>query len=545
MVKCWNVLVQKPQKEYSDTDIQLSFPTTVERMVTHFEFNNFKIEDLQDSSLKQKIREEARLYFKNGSCHMENVRTVCLNPTMLNPTSQRWNVHYALCPFDGYLPFSNEGLDTSIKNGMLIRACQKKLKSLVLSYRNRKDDIKIFFHLEDALEFCYAGTTDMFDIIDCSNLADHVGLVNLINAASTRLSDAPRAVLITESMNWRSLAPSVIQYLEEALCVPSSMFPTIYGLRLVNHFELGVSKLVNLQKLTGEPVTLCWEKSPSFRNVALQFSPTLVRCLEQLARKCFVVQDSRKKLMAGDIPEKCGILCYTPLAFNYIVDSMKQRVGGDDWLTTAFDKLNISSAFLLSQRTTEAWKKGQKILKLSTEVNLNSSNPLDVSAMCYQRAKCAFGTPVLRLVFVPHTMLMYGVFQGFGQAKPLWGNIQNGFSAPDVHYFENVQLDVKTYADGEIETVSISFLMIPDHGLEETHFAYVLDLMTGLPVFFIQSFEFFQVEKCRLSYPIQPNESHLPLAPPSSQMAVESCCESHDQYILKISIGCNENVSGK
>ena len=80
----------------------------------------------------------------------------------------------------------------------------------MLSYRNRKDDVKIFLHLEDALEFCYAGTTDMFDIIDCSNLADYVGLVNLINAASTRLSDAPRAVLITESMNWRSLAPSVM-----------------------------------------------------------------------------------------------------------------------------------------------------------------------------------------------------------------------------------------------------------------------------------------------------------------------------------------------
>jgi 2-polyprenyl-3-methyl-5-hydroxy-6-metoxy-1,4-benzoquinol methylase len=41
--------------------------------------------------------------------------------------------------------------------------------------------------LEDALEFCYSENVNKFDVIDCSNMADHVGLVNLILACIGKL----------------------------------------------------------------------------------------------------------------------------------------------------------------------------------------------------------------------------------------------------------------------------------------------------------------------------------------------------------------------
>ena len=124
---------------------------------------------------------------------------VCVNPTMLDPTTYRWQVQYQLSPFYGYLPLTREELDTSNDKEILIRTCQKILKNLVADYKKRIDGVKIFFHLEDAVEFCLSESTLVFDVIDCSNLADHIGLVHLINGCEKILADTPGAMLFTET----------------------------------------------------------------------------------------------------------------------------------------------------------------------------------------------------------------------------------------------------------------------------------------------------------------------------------------------------------
>ena len=57
-------------------------------------------------------------------------------------------------------------------------------------------------------------------------------------------------------------------------------------------------------------------------------------------------------------------MCYTPLTFNYIVNNMIRRVGGDHWLTESPD-LKIPQVFSLAKRTAEAWKNGEVVSKLS------------------------------------------------------------------------------------------------------------------------------------------------------------------------------------
>ena len=147
------------------------YPEILAKLELLIYFNNSNIND----GVKRKIREEIKLYFKRGSCRLENEQSiVCVNPTMLNPLNHKWELYPTLSPFDGYLPMSDEELSLkSAKNPVLIHACQTILKRLVSSYQSRLNSIKVVFHLGDALEYCYTEKKNKFDVVDCSNLADY------------------------------------------------------------------------------------------------------------------------------------------------------------------------------------------------------------------------------------------------------------------------------------------------------------------------------------------------------------------------------------
>lgn len=102
---------------------------------------------------------------------------------------------------------------------------------------------KFSFHIGDCLQLCLFNDKlkNLFQVIDCSNLADHLGLANLILAVRTCLADDPNAVLLTEIMTWEALKPTVAEYVDYVLCCPLSMVPLLYGLRLANHVRLGKS----------------------------------------------------------------------------------------------------------------------------------------------------------------------------------------------------------------------------------------------------------------------------------------------------------------
>jgi hypothetical protein len=220
--KQWQLLNRKELENAKNCD---SFSMAIDALAFNLE-RSIGLEGLNDSA-RQKIREEAKHYFEKGSCRLENdIKIVCLNPTLLDHATLRWTLSYSLCPFEGYLPLVKEELDTSIKSKMMmIRSCQKILKNLLSCYRKRLSDGKtfeLFIYLEDAIEFCYSENVNKFDVIDCSNIADHVGLANLILACSGKLSDHPSAMLFTETIRWFDFK-SVKLYLEKALCCPLSI----------------------------------------------------------------------------------------------------------------------------------------------------------------------------------------------------------------------------------------------------------------------------------------------------------------------------------
>lgn len=502
----------------SSTDL---FTTAVDDIVEHLYLENFVGIEGLSKPVMQKNRDEVRRFFLSGSCRLQSGSSVvCVNPTMLNPTTLCWEVHFSISPFHGYLPLTKEELDTSSDDNLLIRSCQKILKNFVSSYRSRIGVVKINVHLEDFLEFCYA-STDQFDVIDCCNLPDQIGLANVLNAATARLSDNPQSTLFTHSIKWEFLADTVKKYVEGSLCVPLSMIPTMYGLRVDNHVELGASSLVNLRReRTNHPVNLKWKKVPSFRNVSLAPSSSLDRCLDQLADKCFDIMFPR--CMLGPLPgDKCGMLLYTSLTYDYVVSAMAQRVGGDRWL-----KENrrcedwLSGLFDLSQRTTKAWKNGQPVLKLTA----HTDKPFNTLR----------GTPVLRLILIPCTV--------FNNSMAFKDNFD--LSGPGNHMIDNFQFEMKKNREGN-ETISVSFLLVPNHGLEKSHLAFLMDLADGYPVYIFKALKFFQTEAFLEPHPFAAKESAVQTPSMSPQMTVKNCMESEDQYLLRIDISCSDSVSGK
>ena len=122
---------------------------------------------------------------------------------------------------------------------------------------------------------------------------------------------------------------------------------------------------------------------------------------------------------------------------------------------------------------------------------------------------------------------------------------------PDVHFIDNLQLEMKKTPDDEIESVSISFLLEADHGLEETHFGYIIDLRTWAlkpPIFILQPINTLQVEKFQLPYPFAVKTDLVASTETSESelLVAGSCVETEDQYTVKIKIVCSgKNVSGK
>ena len=486
-------------------------------------------EDLNNSSMKQKIFAEARLFMEKGSCRLQEAKAVCVNPTLLHPATLRWHVNYKLSPYCGYLPLSREEIDITVRSQVLIRSCQRILKGLVSSYRRRLEDVKVFFYLEEALEYCYTERSLKFDVIDCSNIADYEGLVNVINACKLRLADHADAQLLTESKGWGHLTP--LLYAEEMLCCPLSMIPTIYGLRLTSNFQAGDP---NLQRGELSTVSLCWKNVPPLRNVVCYSSSTLTQCLIKLASRCYLMNDIFS----------LSYFC-TPLTFEYVINSAAERIAvGNSWLNDVKRQTfgsKLPSVFELSKRTTKSWADGRPVSKFTADVNF------EIGAHHLKLLKSKYmATPILRLALIPLFYIDSGILFAGGDL------LENIISFNwDVHFIDNLQVEMKRNYDDSVEYASISFLLIPDHGLEETHFGIVLDLGTRLPICVVENIDNSRVEPFQVPYPFERKNS--PSNPPSSTgeesevLLAHSCVETEKEYSIKINImsRCKDPVSGK
>ena len=111
-------------------------------------------------------------------------------------------------------------------------------------------------------------------------------------AARLMINDNPNAVLVTEADAWHGFrGPEfIVTYVEKALCCPISMIPTVYGMRLMDHLQLGCSVPAKFHdsKLANAFI-LKWQKAlPYSTNIKLSSSEYLMRAMLSLASISFV-----------------------------------------------------------------------------------------------------------------------------------------------------------------------------------------------------------------------------------------------------------------
>ena len=238
---------------------------------------------------------------------------------------------------------------------------------MISQLRAHRHRISFHFHLgSNFFEQCRREepAKEKFHVIHCSSTSlINLGLVNLLSSTSRCLINSD-AVLLT-NINLSAMArdfkvTSAVQYIESVLCCPLSLIPTLYGLRLTNHPQLGSQSPLKLHDEMKKNYfrVLKWQLSPCYsQNIPLEISPILENAISKLASSSWLLMD------LSCMPS-CSTVIFT---FNLILQSLSTRCKLLPDITTLqslhLDK--IPSCFRLTLRTEQAWKNGQPVLRYS------------------------------------------------------------------------------------------------------------------------------------------------------------------------------------
>ncbi|XP_067033885.1 uncharacterized protein [Acropora muricata] len=231
------------------------------------------------------LRVELKHWFEEGSTNDEAENT---NPTLIRPFVHKWKQHYAACPFESYLPVEGKLLQ---RYGSLTASCKEILRLLVKryqQYRSNPISLKVTLWTGDALSLCTSGfpPEQLFDVIDTSNVGDHIGLLNVLVCCGPRLKIPSKSILFTSSMLWNGDCQTIVEFYNKCVGVPFHLLPTILGLKLAVDLELGSSKLPDRLQVSEE--ILCWVKAEPERSIlTIGKNSDILEGLLVLLERCF------------------------------------------------------------------------------------------------------------------------------------------------------------------------------------------------------------------------------------------------------------------
>ena len=321
--------------------------------------------------------QEMDMYIRTGNCQPIVGKIVCINPTLLESESS-WNVYYLVCPFDAYFPVPVIDQLAS-ENGFVTTSaynyCKSKLQSILSDFNSRKHRVRFNFYFGDCLELCLGEKLiNKCEVIHCSNMADRAGLANIILTAGNCLSENPESYLVTDTADWAitlqlqdsavrngSETETIAEYIKLSLSCDISMIPTLYGLRLANHVNLGSPFCVQLHDFTSTSrITLKWLRAPTYSdNVKLEVSSVL-EALQSLANSCFVIKSEDCD------PQDIANLPYSPLTFYYFLWSLRNRCRWSrNQVESLLMQIVVPPSFQLEWKAQQSWMKGDEVLHLT------------------------------------------------------------------------------------------------------------------------------------------------------------------------------------
>ena len=469
-------------------------------------------------SLKPAIIKEFEHFVRSGFC--EPLKDcVYINPTMLETSTNRWLVHYLACPFEAYfpIPYAKCSAVANQHSGkVVLRHCQTALKDFLVKFQSCKSKITFHFYTEDCLKLCLFNP-DLkcrFQVIDTSNLADHVGLINLIYTAATCLDDSPNALLMTDTMNWQSLKPSIAEYIEVAMCCPISMIPTLYGVRLTNHVRLGNPVPIDPMRYASSPTLLVWQKAPVYsNNIKLTLSSTLRSIITKLKKMCFFIAEE------DPYPEEsCAMKIYTTITYYNIVQSFMSRFTlVEDSARLLLLSPSISEPFRLTSCAQQDWFSGKEVLEYQQTLSPNL------------KAMSSFGNPPLRLLLIPFDQVPTFQFNWINNI--LERRSSSEALAKGVHFIDNIQFSQTKTHEGNHQ-ICISFLAPKNNDLSDSDSAFIVEVTSSTVLLPLGPLEGFIKSVATNPIPLKTEPCYVM---PSTNLEVFSS-ESEKQYELSFSI---------
>lgn len=237
-------------REWSTAALQLSEVQTMRTrtLVKQFKVSKRKIPDVFAGFLAGVLKspggqpcpdvahfaEEAKAYGKTGNIQPQDAPDavmVAVNPTLVT-IRDRWDLHYGSFPFSAF-PLCIT--DLSSHHPTLTDMCHSELKKWLEALERRRSDggVAWTFIIGDCVRLCATLTPRLFDVVCTSNVADHVGLLPLLQAG--RMVTRPGGLMITTTLLFLTYAEDVKDYLRQNLGLDPEFWPGVLGWRCLGH----------------------------------------------------------------------------------------------------------------------------------------------------------------------------------------------------------------------------------------------------------------------------------------------------------------------
>lgn len=138
-----------------------------------------------------------------------------------------------------------------------------------------------------------------FDVVDTSNLADHVGLLNLLVFGGSRLAPRANSKLFTSVLLWHQNPKPISDFISKSLGFDVAMTPSMLGLRLVS------SDHKEIEQFAAEVAGIQNEKPIQWQPSLVPIPPLTVD-LDNMSRAQMATLDAS---MSGDVCAITTALC--------------------------------------------------------------------------------------------------------------------------------------------------------------------------------------------------------------------------------------------
>ena len=434
---------------------------------------------------------------------------------------------------DAYFPLSlNEKLNGEYVPGRsAYKYCIAKLQEFVTELKEQEDCNRFHFYFGDSLELCLTNDQlkNNMHVIHCStDIVNVAGLANLLPIASGCLtSDIPEAVLVMEVNSSRRSKekPSLVDHIESELCCPLTIIPTVYGMKLWDHVNLGSSvccKLHDYYKIA-VPITLKWYKAPIAysKDVRLEVSPALKKVVSGLVDYCFHQSHSlfyslkaneafHALYLHNKIQGNRALKRYTPLTLYNILQPFFHRHNWVEGATESLIQQCLPARFQLAWRTLKDWIEGKEVLLFYNNSNKMRDVLRSAKILCTDLG-------LVKIVLKPIVTESH-----YNLGRSVSKNFFN-----DAHCVFNLN-----WKDSSADDFAVSFLLAKDHGLDSTTHLLILDSESQTLLHFTS----LTSQALRPKLVVNPNPSRRSFSPSNVSNPVYSlrCQESEDEYTLDV-----------